>query len=137
MWYDIILFSALAWFAVADGVLALITSNLLIRTRRTESLREKSGSRWLDFEQRLSNLEHARSERTPTALLARVEDLAAAVDAIQISNRKFQQRVHGWIGAEKSRETRENENVNDVAAPDDEIAAMLALQTAPPRAPGG
>jgi hypothetical protein len=136
MWYDIILLCALAWFAVVDAVLALIISNLLIRTRRTESLRELSGSKWLDYEQRLSNIEQARSERTPTALLARVEDLAATVDAIQISNRKFQQRVHGWIGAERSREVRENENVNDVAAPDDEIAAMLALQTAPPARPG-
>jgi hypothetical protein len=136
MWYDIILLCALAWFAVVDAVLALIISNLIIRTRRTESLRELSGSKWLDYEQRLSNIEQARSERTPTALLARVEDLAATVDAIQISNRKFQQRVHGWIGAERSREVRENENVNDVAAPDDEIAAMLALQTAPPARPG-
>lgn len=129
----------LALLAVVNVALALTIYALARRVRVLESWRstivslQKTSAA---HTAKLAELANTREARSNAAILARVEDLAAAVEGHTATFRKFQQRVHGWIGAAKSAELAAAAN-GAVDEADDDVAAMLALQTAPPSAPGG
>lgn len=116
---------ALAIVVLIVGVLA--SSIYVIRT----TLREQKATldRWAsETSLRFEKLDSETKQRSPAALAARLEDLAAAVDSHAARTRKELGKVWGTLGAEKPRSA-------DPAGGDDELAAFLELQTAgpPPR----
>lgn len=132
-------------FVLASGAVICAVVALLICTRLTRaqaSLRSTIGNalrnsiaKNADFEKRASEQLRELQTKTPVSLAAEVAELSAAVAKLAATQRRFAGKFH----AERQHSVSNGElkvggsGGDDV---DEEIAAHLALQSAPPRAPG-
>lgn len=113
----------------ALGVAWSIMSALRVIERRTDStLRAHAAA--------IQGIRKELTTRTPAALKAEVDDLRGALDVIRASNRREFGAVWGKMGGRGSNNGRVLDG--DTGQPlegDDELAAVLALQSAKPVQP--
>lgn len=127
--------------AAANGVAVWIIYARL--TQAQASLRSTIGNalrssitRADAFEKRASEQLRALEAQTPAKLAAEVAELSDAVARLAATQRRFAGKFHAELqhGARSNGEIKVGGSGGDDV--DDEIAAHLALQSAPPRAPG-
>lgn len=127
----------LACAAVICGAASLLICTRL--TRAQESLRSTIANalrsciaKNADFEKRASEQLRELQTKTPASLAAEVAELSAAVAKLAATQRRFAGKFH----AERQHSEPAGNGQSHNTEVDDEIAAHLALQSAPPRAPG-
>lgn len=129
--------SALALVAVAFAAPALIISWRLSqgltrwRSMTASSLRGLYQNAAAEL-RKTQELQHELRRSTPATLAAEVAELSAAVAKLAATQRRFAGKFH----AERQHSEPKGNGQGVDPEVDDEIAAHLALQTAPPRAPG-
>lgn len=120
---------AVAMLAGVSVVARSITSELRATELRTEStLRAHAVA--------IQGLRKVTAMQTPAALKAELDDLRGALDVIRASNRKELGALWGKMGGRGSNNGKVFDN--DTGQPlegDDELQALLALQTAKPVQP--
>lgn len=113
----------LALVVPSVAVLGLSIFGLRARLIELQATMARSAS---ETSSRFASIEADLKAKHPTSLAAVVEDLAAAVESnAQRSRREFG-KVWGTIGAKGGSAN------GALPAGDDDLAAMIALQTAPP-----
>lgn len=122
MLLSLITASALALVVPIVAAIAWHTFVTRVELRKHQATTEALRSEISSLSARLSSFEQTK---TPTALKAQLEDLAAAVEALSGSTRKQFGKVWGTIGAARSN----GHDADDDA--DDDLQALLALQSAP------
>ena len=133
---------AISAFALALGALGLAAAAFYTSStsaRAQASLRATSSAKLQQDGARLTKLgDHVLSKlrdlerQSPAKLAAEVAALAEAVESLRDTHRRFAGKVWQKIGDRK-----EPSSSSSNGADDDELARVLALQTAPAPPPGG
>lgn len=125
-----------AIISVCALVLAVVGSGVAVltifATRKLEEDLVAMQQRWDLLGMQFKQTEAAVERTTNSRLAAEVDALRGALDVLRASNRREFSTIHGRLGGRPRSVVIEGE----LADADDEVAAMVALQTAKPAGPG-
>ena len=121
---------ALVLAVVACGAVALTISALAQLKRATES---QLGT----LRNSLASVQAIAAKSSSTTLRTEVDDLRGALDVMRASHRREMASLWGRMGGRPRQTSMLDGDTGEPLTGDDELAAMVALQTAKPVSPNG